>query len=67
MQCGFNLQEKEALKEKSTKQQQTIQRLEKKIHGLEGKKTFDPLQAFKHVVNNEDTPRSPLKQSECHA
>ncbi|XP_076468288.1 uncharacterized protein LOC143299070 isoform X2 [Babylonia areolata] len=56
--------EKEALKEKSNKMQNTIQKLEKKIQTLEGKKTFDTSLAFKHAAKKEDTAKAVSKPGE---
>nr|KAG5697249.1 hypothetical protein BaRGS_031245 [Batillaria attramentaria] len=61
MQCR---KEKEELKVKVNKQSATIQRLEKEMKALEGKKKFDPKQAFSKASSKKEPPRSPLKDGQ---
>lgn len=57
----FFTQEKEELKGKVAKQNNAIQKLERRLQILEGKKLVDPV----HLRKDQQPCRSPLRQGEC--
>ena len=59
----FCHQEVTLLREQITKQKRTIQKLEDKA-GNDGRKRFDPSQAFRHSKENLAPPSSPLRDGQ---